>query len=133
MLGEVKYGGWRCRGRRIWRFGRSPESGSWRSRGSTGGSARLEQGPGTDGPGAAACWPALGWRAGGAGMAVPSPPQAPSYSSRGLLSDPRNPSCGALWAARILGLELAWELRPVSVLPWANGPAGCLARVRSGG
>lgn len=66
------------------------------------------------------------------GVAIPSP-RAPSCCSWWLLSDPQNPPFAAFQAASIYGVELAWELHPVSVLPWANGPAGCLARVHSVG
>lgn len=41
--------------------------------------------------------------------------------------------CAALWAPNIHELELAGEPKPVPVLPWATGPAQCLARVHPGG
>lgn len=77
-------------------------------------------------------WPALGGHAGDTGVAIPSP-LAPTCCSQWLPSDPQNPPFAAFQAAGIHGVELARELHPASVLPWANGPAWCLARVRSVG
>lgn len=124
---------WRCWGRRVWRFGTSPESdrgghlvgvpegvqGWSRGRGQMG---RVLQSaaPRWDGVRVAPVWPFP------VPLGLPATPHGGFFPTLRIL-------CAALWAARILRLEPAWELRPVSVLPWADGPAGCLARERSGG